>query len=303
MPAESAEFLQSFKKALMWASKRRETGWISWKYDYNKDWIDSYSKVHRRVDQQVSRALRETEKMSDGDPEAQPVQKRYVLLDELARRIRDPINLRYQVLGVFLPAQGGTANAVGNVLFELARHPEMWQKLRQDALKLDEPLTFEKLKSLSEFRYVVLETIRLIGPAARVVRYAVRDTTLPSGGGPDRKSPVFVAKGTSVSMSTWGVQHDATIWEDPQQWKPERWRNKKIYWEFVPFSGGPRICPAQQQVLTHTVYMLVRLTQKYESIENCDPVTEFVQKVTVTVESANGVKIKLKPAASERIIA
>ena len=226
----------------------------------------------------------------------QPIRKRYVLLDELAKQIRDPIALRYQILGVLLPARDTTSRAVGNTLFQLARHPHIWQKLRQASLTIDnESLTFEKLKSLVDFRYVVQESIRLIGPAARVVRVAIRDTILPSGGGPDRKSPVFVAKNTTVSLGTWGVQHDPDIWgDDVQDFKPERWKNRKVYWEFVPFSGGPRICPAQQQVLTHTIYMLVRLTQKFEAIENCDPVLEYLQKFTMGAESWNGVKVAFK---------
>jgi hypothetical protein len=41
-----------------------------------------------------------------------------------------------------------------------------------------------------------------------------------------------------------------------------------------PSREGPRICPAQQQVLTYSLYLLVKLTQKFESLENCDPVEQ-----------------------------
>ena len=296
--AECVEFLQAFTKAQRWVTKRREMGWLSFRYDFDKDWIDSYTKVHRFVDQQVKRALRETEKESKSDLDSPPVRKRYVLLDELAKQIRDPIQLRYQILGVFLPARDTTSIAVGNVLFQLARHPHIWTKLRGVSLELgDEPLTIEKLKSLVEFRYVLLETIRLVGPAARVVRTAVRDTVLPSGGGRDRKSPVFVSKGTTVSMGMWCMHHDKDIWgDDVQEFKPDRWTGRKTNWEFLPFSGGPRICPAQQQVLTHVVYILVRLTQRFESIENCDPVLEYIEQMNMAFESRNGVKVALRQA-------
>ncbi|KAL9087161.1 MAG: hypothetical protein Q9165_006812 [Trypethelium subeluteriae] len=299
LPAESLDFLQSFSTAQRWLTRRREAGWTSFRYDYSREWREAYSKVHKFVDQQVERALRETEKEDRLVPDEPGVRKRYVLLDELAKQIRDPIALRYQILGVLLPARDTTSRAVGNALFQLARHPQIWQRLRQVSLTVDsESLTFEKLKSFVEFRYVVQETIRLIGPAARVVRVAIRDTILPVGGGPDRKSPLFVAKGTTVSLGTWGVQHDADIWgDDVQEFRPDRWKGRKVYWEFVPFSGGPRICPAQQQVLTHTIYMLIRLAQKFESIENCDPVLEYLQKFTLGAESWNGVKVAFKKAS------
>ena len=298
--AESTEFLQAWTKALRWAGRRREAGWTSFRYSFNKEWRESYSKVHQYIDRHVERALNETkeERQIETDLDGPKVRKRYVLLDELAKQIRDPVQLRYQVLGVFLPAHITTSVLVGNVLFELARHPHLWTRLRQDSLQVhNEDLDFEKLKSLAEFRYVVLETIRLIGPAARVVRVAIRDTVLPSGGGPDGTSPVFVARGTDVSLGTWGVQHDRDIWgEDVQEFKPERWRDRKVYWDFVPFSGGPRICPAQQQVLTYAIYILVRLTQRFESIENHDSTMEYLQRFTLAFESGNGVKIALRPS-------
>lgn len=79
-----------------------------------------------------------------------------------------------------------------------------------------------------------------------------------------------------------------------EKFKPDRWIGRKPLWEFVPFWGGPRICPAQQQVLTNAIYLIVRLTQRFESIENCDPVFEYIQRIAPSVESQNGVKIALK---------
>ena len=298
IPVECAQFLEAFSKAQRWVGKRREAGWLRFRYDFDKDWIDSYTKVHGFVDKQVERALKETKSSMTVDLDLQPSRKRCSLIDEMAKQIRDPIKLRYQILGVFLPARDTTSIAVGNVLFQLARHPHIWTRLRQISVALgDEPLTFEKLKSLVDFRYVLHETIRLSGPAARVWRVASRDTILPVGGGPDQKSPVFIPKGTTVVMGTWCVHHNKDIWgDDVQEFKPDRWIGRKPQWEFVPFLGGPRICPAQQQVLTHAIYILVRLTQRFESIENRDPVFEYIEKFTMAFESRNGVKVALKEA-------
>ncbi|KIN03807.1 hypothetical protein OIDMADRAFT_26455 [Oidiodendron maius Zn] len=71
------------------------------------------------------------------------------------------------------------------MLFQLARHPHIWAKLRETALKLSKtrtPLAFEILKSLENFRYFCQETLRSVGSAARVWRVATRDTVLPANG-------------------------------------------------------------------------------------------------------------------------
>jgi cytochrome P450 monooxygenase len=101
----------------------------------------------------------------------------------MAKQIRDPIQLRYHVLGVFNPARDTASRAVGNTIFQLARHPHIWTKLRRISLELgDTPLNFERLKSLVEFRHIVQETIRVCDPAVRLWRIAIRDAILPVGG-------------------------------------------------------------------------------------------------------------------------
>lgn len=190
---------------------------------------------------------------------------------------------------------------MANVLFHLARNPEVWSQLRAESLALgDVPITFEVLKSLKIFKWVINETLCLQGPSGRAQRQALCDTILPVGGGPEGKAPVFVEKGTIVALNFWGLTHDKDIWgDDVNKFNPQRWVDKRPLWEFVPFMGGPRICPAQQQVLTQRTYLLVRMTREFVRIENRDPVKEYVELVKMTTESRHGVRVALFPSVAE----
>jgi cytochrome P450 len=55
-------------------------------------------------------------------------------------------------------------------------------------------------------------------------RTALVDTTLPVGGGPDGKSPIFIAAGQQVNYQV-GVMHRRKdlFGEDAEEFKPERW--------------------------------------------------------------------------------
>ena len=266
---------------------------------FDKKWKEAYESVHAFIDDHVRTTLEETAQNNISKEDVSP--HRYILLHEMAKEIRDPIELRFQILNVFLPARDTTSIAVGNALFHLARKPHLWTDLRSTALSLgSQPLSFEVLKSLQLFKHVLFETLRLQGPSGRVLRTAVRNTVLPVGGGPDGRSPVFVEQGTAVALHLWGLHHDRDIWgDDVDEFKPERWVDKRTMWDFVPFLGGPRICPAQQQVLTQAVYVLVRLVREFSSIENRDTVLEYVELTKMTVESRNGVKIALVPAPGD----
>ena len=298
-PFDSLEFMKAFDESLAGVGRRRRAGMLRFRYMFDKKWKEAYEKVHAFIDHRVQKALEETAQEKISNEQIQP--QRYVLLHEMAKEIRDPIELRFQILNVFLPARDTTSIAVANTLFHLARNPKVWSDLRSAALSLgSQPLTFEVLKSLTLFKYVLFETIRLQGPSGRVLRTALRNTVLPVGGGLSGRSPVFVEKGVVVALNLWGLHHDRDIWgDDVDEFKPQRWVDKRPMWEFVPFLGGPRICPAQQQVLTQALYVLVRLVREFAGIGNRDPTLEYVERTKMTVESRNGVKIALCLASSD----
>lgn len=302
-PNNSAAFLQYFNAALAGVGKRRLAGKLSpIKFAFDKSWKEAYTSVHSWVDVHVQRALAETSVQTGHDSENEKqVPSRYILLNEMAKQTRDPIDLRFQILNVFLPGRDTTSILVANVLFHLARNTEIWSELRAESMALGDTLiTFEVLKSLKFFRWVINETLRLQGPSGRVQRRALRDNILPVGGGPEGKAPVFVPKDTVVALNFWGMGHDKDVWgDDVNEFKPHRWVDKRPLWEFVPFMGGPRICPAQQQVLTQTTYLLARMTREFVRIENRDPVSEYVELVKMTTESRNGVQVGFFPSAAK----
>ncbi|KAL9625196.1 MAG: hypothetical protein Q9160_000598 [Pyrenula sp. 1 TL-2023] len=309
--AETDAFLETWEQAMSgiadWRSAPRY--WFL-RSIFPNDFDRACQRLHQMLDRHVYRALRETSSFSSApsssekskaelSPENGPPQ-RYIFINEAAKKIRDPTKLRAEVANIFFVARDNVAMCTANALFQLARHPEIWTDLRRTSVGLgDEPLTFDLLRSrpLSLFRYVYNETLRMQGPAIHSVRKAVNNSILPTGGGSDGKAPVFVEKGTMLYCDNWSMHHDPLIWgPDAEDFRPSRWENRKPpMWEFVPFGGGPRICPALQQVYTHFVFVMVKLTREFETIENRDPTFEYLTQTKLTVESRNGVKIALIP--------
>ena len=296
-PFDSTEFLKAFDESLTGIGRRRRAGVLQFLYMWDTSWKKACGKVHASVDRYVKHSLEATAKAPVSRQYHQ--RTRYVLLDEMAKEVRDPIELRHHILNVFMPARDTTSIAVANALFHLARNPHVWKELRTTALSLgSRPLTFEVLKSLIPFKYVIFGTLRLQGPSGRVLRTALRDTILlVGGGGLNGRFPLFVEKGVIMALNLWTLHHDKEIWgNDANEFNPQRWIDRRPMWEFVPFLGGPHICPAQQQVLTHAVYILVRLVKEFPEIENRDASREYVEFTKMTTESRNGVQIALYPA-------
>ena len=260
------QFLCSLDESLLGWNKRRQAGLLSCRYLFDKTWPEAYKRLYTFIDAHVYRALNLTSDATDEKSfsySTDPTRK-YILLYELARQVRDLVVLRFELINVFLPSHDTIASLMSNVFFQLARHPSYWAHLRQSAFSMEfnstklSSLSISTLTTLTTFRHVILETLRTLGPAGRVFRKARYETTLPRGGGPDGNAPVFVPQGTTVYSLTYHIHHDQDIWgQDANIFRPERWgEGYKAASEFVPFLIGPRICPAQQQVLVQATFLI-----------------------------------------------
>ncbi len=221
---------------------------------------------------------------------------RLILAHEFAKRTKDRDDIRNQLLNVFLPAHDATSVALTNIFFNLARNPEIYAKLREEILAAgDAEWTFERLKNLKYLQNVMNETFRLNPAIGQMNRIALRDTVLPTGGGPTGTSPIFVKRGSGVTTSFYALHRLPNIYgPDAHIFRPERWQTlRPAHWSYMPFGGGPRVCIGQQLALTEVGYAIARIVGHFPRIENADPVLEFVEQWKLTTDSKNGAKVRL----------
>nr|QNH68019.1 PfpB [Penicillium sp.] len=265
----------------------------------DKEWFAACKRIHGFLDGYIQQAYKELEEerisgkpatYANGEP-------RDDFLWTIARRVPDPIELRTQLTGVWIPSNETTSILMSNTLFALSRHPEVVQKLRDAVLEYgDQPLTFEGLRSIKYLRWVVNESHRLYPVSLQTVRACVKDTTLPVGGGPDGTSPIFCAKGDIVHCNRYLMHRDPDLWgPDAEEFRPERWESARPLWNFVPFGGGPRICPAHVMVDTECSYTIFRLLQRFKAIESRDD-KPYEAVMRVGPSNKNGCKVAFVPA-------
>lgn len=61
------------------------------------------------------------------------------------------------------------------------------------------------------------------------------------------------------------------LWgEDADEFRPERWAKHRPGWEYLPFSGGPRVCIGQQFALTEIGYVMVRMLQRVDEVDGSE---------------------------------
>jgi len=213
-------------------------------------------------------------------------------LEELAKAGYSEKKIQDELLNILLAGRDTTASLLAHLWHILARRPDVFKKLRAEVLSLgDKEPSFEQIKEMKYLQYCLNEALRIHPIVPMNSRAALKDTSLPLGGGPDGKSPIFVPKGTQINYQVWVMHRRKDLYgEDADEFKPERWETLRPSWQFLPFNGGPRICIGQQFALTEASYTTIRLLQALSSIEPRDS-NDYKELLTLTAAVKGGVKV------------
>ncbi|EAU35705.1 hypothetical protein ATEG_03903 [Aspergillus terreus NIH2624] len=236
---------------------------------------NNIKEIHRFADFCIQQGLQRL------DQQKSSAAQRYIFLDELLKVTRDPVEVKSQLLNILIAGRDTTAGLLSWTFWLLAQHPAVYSKLRARVLEDFGPdagrpdrITFAALKACTYLQHVMSEVLRLFPAVPLNARRAARDTTLPLGGGPDGKAPVFVKKGHEVGYSVYVTHRLEEYWgPDAARFNPDRWVDRKHGWDYLPFNGGPRICLGQQFALTEAGYVIVRLLQRFDQVELAEPAT------------------------------
>lgn len=261
---------------------------------HDKNFHATAKRVHDYIDYFVQKAIK---KAQDGkvDPE------RYVFLDALAQSTTDPIELRSQLLNILLAGRDTTASTLSWFIYTMSnpKHSATYKKLRAHVLEEfgtytnPNDITFERLKRSQYLQWCISEILRVYPIVPINGRAAVRDTVLPSGGGSDGQSPLFIKKGVTVNYSVHAMHRRKDLWgPDADEFIPERWEARRPGWEYLPFNGGPRICIGQQFALTEIAYVLVRFIQRVDAIDGSQA-GAVKHGLSLTNAPGEGVRVRL----------
>ncbi|XP_061399994.1 probable cytochrome P450 6t3 [Musca vetustissima] len=145
-------------------------------------------------------------------------------------------------VAIFLLAGFETSSSVlGFILYELAKQPDIQQKLRQELKEgfgEKTELSYEELQALPYLQMVLCEGLRMY-PAAAFIN---RECTAVYGF--QLNEDIFVPHGMPVYVSILGLHRDPKYWPEPDHFNPERFSsmaniNPMIY---QPFGTGPHAC-------------------------------------------------------------
>jgi cytochrome P450 len=186
--------------------------------------------------------------------------------------------LRDEVMTMLFAGHETTATALTFAFHLLGTNPEVDERLAAelDAVLGGRPPAPDDRADLEVTERVLREALRLYPPVPALGREPTTETEL----GGYRLTP-----DTSMLLSQWVIHHDADRYEDPEAFRPKRWRRRPVdgrhRFAYFPFGGGPRRCIGESFAMAEATLILAAVANRYR-LEPLDdrPLSPSVSIVT-----------------------
>ncbi len=197
--------------------------------------------------------------------------------------------IRDEVVTLLFAGHDTSALSLSFTLHLLARNQEVQSRLASelDSTLDGRPPSVEDLDDLELVDRVYKEALRLYPPAYDIRRQTNRRMSMDGH---------EIPEGAMVVVSPWGLHRDGRWYDDPGQFRPDRWtddfESELPSGAYIPFGAGPHLCIGRQFGLTDAKLILATLFQQYHlelvSEEPLDLVT------SVTIEPTNDLDVVVR---------
>lgn len=140
-----------------------------------------------------------------------------------------------------------TSNLLQSVTFELARNPDVQQKLFEEISEVlksldGKPVTYEILHRMKFLDMVVSEALRKHPPFPQMDRSCSKDYEMDLG----NSKSILIKKGDIVNFPYYQLHRDPKYFPSPEKFDPYRFSDENkdsiITGTYMPFGMGPRAC-------------------------------------------------------------
>lgn len=187
------------------------------------------------------------------------------------------------------------------ILARLMLRPDIQSKVHNELDKVVGSSRAVMEPDLMELVYltaVIKEVLRLHppGPLLSWARLAIADSVVDG---------YRVPAGTTAMVNMWAITRDPEVWNDPLEFKPERFLSEAPNLEFsvlgsdlrlAPFGSGRRSCPGKTLALTTVTFWIASLLHEFEFLP-CGQI-DLSEVLKLSCEMANPLMVRVRSKRS-----
>lgn len=157
-----------------------------------------------------------------------------------------------------------TSNTVEFALAEMMNKPEILKKAQQEletVVGKDNIVEESHINKLPYLYAIMKEVLRLHPTLPLLIPRCPSESCVIGG--------YMVPKGARMFINAWAIHRDPTIWENPLEFRPERFLDSK--WDYngndfnyLPFGSGRRICAGLAMAERMFMFLLASLVHSFD---------------------------------------
>ncbi|WP_184813431.1 cytochrome P450 [Actinophytocola algeriensis] len=177
---------------------------------------------------------------------------------ETDRRVADR-RMRDELVTLLLAGHETTASTVGWTLDFVGRHPEVRERLHEEAVAVygDRRPVYEDLTKLRYTHMVLQEAMRLHPPVWILPRRALEA---------DEVGGYHVPAGAEVLICPYTLHRHPRYWAEPERFDPERFdpdiKSDRPRYAHIPFGAGPRFCVGNHLGMMEATFIISTLMRE-----------------------------------------
>lgn len=185
-----------------------------------------------------------------------------------------------EILILFVAGHETTSNALTFTSQLLAQHPEWQEHIYKEYLDVntqsDDLMT--QIMASKVCQQVIEEAMRLYPPAYFIDRVNLED---------DRFNTMYFKKGSSILFSVIEMHRHPDLWDEPEKFKPERFKDgsRQYSSQYFPFGAGPRKCIGNNFAMFEMIIAIRELIAKYQ-IQPAFKTIEITPLITLKPKNA-----------------
>jgi len=183
-----------------------------------------------------------------------------------------------------------TSNTLSFLFLALAQFPDVQEKLYQEIMQIvgDKDIEYEDLSKFKYLQWTINEVMRFTPTVERTGRLLTE---------PVKLGPFTIPAGTNAIIDIRGMQLNEKLWDEPLEFRPERFDNwDKKNKSFSPFGGGKRICVGKSMAMIELQLTTIKVLRKFRLISHHGewPVPIVIRFTTQPQDSAANIRLELR---------
>ncbi|KAK1398887.1 Psoralen synthase [Heracleum sosnowskyi] len=173
-----------------------------------------------------------------------------ILLENLKKKTDNGFSIDKEcikavTMDMFTAGTNTTSSTLEWTMAMLMKNPDIMDKLQNEVRNISRGNTRileDDLQDMQYLKAVIKESMRINTPTTLLSRKAREDVKVMG---------YEIKARTRVFINVWAIARDPTLWDNPEEFWPERFLNnpidyKGLHFEYLPFGAGRRGCPGIQ---------------------------------------------------------